>query len=95
MKIAKIFAKYGFEKTKKGRIRIQKENFAYSDLVPVINLKFILKKIFFLGMNPKKYKKLIDEVVGDEEYMPTDQVLQQNLCHCPDFANFHNFLSST
>ena len=46
-------------------------------------------------MNPKKYKKLIDEVVGDEEYMPTDQVLQQNLCHCPDFANFHNFLSST
>ena len=51
--------------------------------------------IFFLGMNPKKYKKLIDEVVGDEEYMPTDQVLQQNLCHCPDFANFHNFLSST
>jgi hypothetical protein len=25
-------------------------------------------------MNPKKYKKLIDEVVGDEEYMPTDEV---------------------
>jgi hypothetical protein len=26
-------------------------------------------------MNPRKYKKLIDEVVGDEEYMPTDEVL--------------------
>lgn len=26
------------------------------------------------GMNPKKYKKLIDEVVGDEDYMPTDQI---------------------
>ncbi len=26
------------------------------------------------GMNPKKYKKLIDDVIGDEDYMPTDQV---------------------
>ena len=42
-------------------------------------------------MNPKKYKKLIDEVVGDEEYMPTDQVFQPNFCHCPDFANFLQF----
>ena len=42
-------------------------------------------------MNPKKYKKLIDEVVGDEEYMPTDQVFQPNICHSPDFANFLQF----
>jgi hypothetical protein len=26
------------------------------------------------GMNPKKYKKLIDDVIGEEDYMPTDQV---------------------
>jgi hypothetical protein len=40
---------------------------------PLLQIKNIA--VVPLGMNPRKYKKLIDEVVGDEEYMPTDQVL--------------------
>jgi hypothetical protein len=39
---------------------------------PLLQIKNIT--VVPLGMNPRKYKKLIDEVVGDEEYMPTDQV---------------------
>lgn len=26
------------------------------------------------GMNPRKYKKVIDDVIGEEDYMPTDQI---------------------